>query len=648
MIKHRYIYAYLMVLVLQCMLAEARANPVRVSPEQPTAGSTLTISYNTTDKGSVFNHTVTGLDLYVLVWESDAKPSFRKYPMWKENGLWKVSFQAKEPALFIQYKFVSGEQEDNLNGQFGEVRLYGENGSPVKGVGIASGKSWIYRMLMPSWVERAEMIRDQNISKGADLFLEEYHHHQGNTKAAYWYIRCLRWQMRPGDSQQALIQEAINLAESVFENLPEDPYAMASIAFVHQQFGNRIKGDEMASALVTSWPDHPVSETFRAEWVVYPPQGSSHINRLNAAIDFMNDFPHTEKSIVMDVLLPSFVALDQFREAKAWINGFENPTAEMYQYLAMKMLDRGYNQFEAIKSMQQAIDVWEAKPGGYKPTYLTDREWAAKPYTKSRKLEAIALYLDYARALLEVDCNEEAIKAAQRAYDLDKGSDLNVITRYVDVLQQAGKPQEALETGLTTILSDNWNPALIDVLEKAYEKLHQTTEGFHTLIEEHKSIALDNRYVLRMIDEYAPDFTLLSHSGDSINLRDLTGKIVVLDFWALWCGPCMRVFPHFQRAAEYFSANPDVVFLAINTMERVEGNERFARVDAFLKENQYTFEVLYDKNRRDVANKYEIAAIPTRITIGRDNRIKYRDRGSGGDTLTESMISQIELLLNEE
>jgi thiol-disulfide isomerase/thioredoxin/outer membrane lipoprotein-sorting protein len=119
----------------------------------------------------------------------------------------------------------------------------------------------------------------------------------------------------------------------------------------------------------------------------------------------------------------------------------------------------------------------------------------------------------------------------------------------------------------------------------------------------------------------APDFNLKTRDGKFVSLTALRGKIVVVDFWASWCGPCKMVMPTIQEIHEKYG-NKGVVVLAVDTWD--------AKADcaAFLKENpKYTMTVLMDPAERksvdSVATKlYGVHGIPTTVIIGKDGMVK--------------------------
>jgi thiol-disulfide isomerase/thioredoxin len=115
----------------------------------------------------------------------------------------------------------------------------------------------------------------------------------------------------------------------------------------------------------------------------------------------------------------------------------------------------------------------------------------------------------------------------------------------------------------------------------------------------------------------AYDFTLLDREGNEISLSSLQGKVVFLNFWASWCGPCKAEMPHMQKVYEEYKEK-DVVILAVNiTASEKKGIEG---VNSYLDENKLTFPVLYDKDG-SVSVQYRVSSIPTSYIINKEGII---------------------------
>ncbi|PCM45485.1 TlpA family protein disulfide reductase [Marinobacter sp. ANT_B65] len=113
----------------------------------------------------------------------------------------------------------------------------------------------------------------------------------------------------------------------------------------------------------------------------------------------------------------------------------------------------------------------------------------------------------------------------------------------------------------------------------------------------------------------APDFTLESRSGDNVRLEDHRGEVVMLNFWASWCGPCRQEMPLMDGI---YSRYQDLGFtiLAVNVDENRDEALRF------LDKVPVNYPVLYDPES-SVSELYEVPAMPTTVMIDRDGTARY-------------------------
>jgi peroxiredoxin len=115
-----------------------------------------------------------------------------------------------------------------------------------------------------------------------------------------------------------------------------------------------------------------------------------------------------------------------------------------------------------------------------------------------------------------------------------------------------------------------------------------------------------------LIGRVAPNFTLVDTEGRRVDLQSLRGKVVMIDFWASWCGPCRIAMPTLEKMHREFQ-NRGLVVLGINLEDAWTAKE-------FLQANGYTFKTLID-SESSVADRFGVEGIPTTILIGRDGRI---------------------------
>jgi peroxiredoxin len=116
------------------------------------------------------------------------------------------------------------------------------------------------------------------------------------------------------------------------------------------------------------------------------------------------------------------------------------------------------------------------------------------------------------------------------------------------------------------------------------------------------------------VGDLAPDFQLEDTKGNKVSLSDLRGKIVLVNFWATWCPPCIEEMPSMERLNEVIAGN-DFVMLAINAEE----NGR-SIVPAFLEKTPYTFPILYD-NKGVVQKRYGVFKFPESFIVNKDGTV---------------------------
>lgn len=110
----------------------------------------------------------------------------------------------------------------------------------------------------------------------------------------------------------------------------------------------------------------------------------------------------------------------------------------------------------------------------------------------------------------------------------------------------------------------------------------------------------------------APPFKVETSKG-SVSLEELRGKVIYLDFWATWCGPCRKSFPWMKKIQEKYG-DQGLVVLAMN----LDTNR--ANVDRFLKKFQADFTIGFDPDGK-VAQAYQVKGMPSSFVIDRDGNI---------------------------
>jgi peroxiredoxin len=136
----------------------------------------------------------------------------------------------------------------------------------------------------------------------------------------------------------------------------------------------------------------------------------------------------------------------------------------------------------------------------------------------------------------------------------------------------------------------------------------------------------------------APDFTLRSVGGKNLRLHEQRGQVVLVNFWATWCGPCRQELPHLSRIYDKYRSS-GFVLLGVN----IDEDPRLAT--GLATKLGLSFPVLLDSDK-NVSRVYDLSAMPATLLIDRDGRVRYIHRGYR-DGVEATYEEQVRSLLKE-
>jgi thiol-disulfide isomerase/thioredoxin len=131
----------------------------------------------------------------------------------------------------------------------------------------------------------------------------------------------------------------------------------------------------------------------------------------------------------------------------------------------------------------------------------------------------------------------------------------------------------------------------------------------------------------------ATDYTISALEGQPLRLSSLRGKVVVMDFWATWCGPCRVQHPLYEQVKTKFAGKDDVVFLAINTDEDLNA------VKPFIESNKWAAKTVYFED--GLSNLLKVGSIPTTIVFNKQGQVFSRMNGFIPERFVDQLTSRI-------
>ncbi|WP_428273422.1 redoxin domain-containing protein [Candidatus Palauibacter sp.] len=411
---------------------------------------------------------------------------------------------------------------------------------------------------------------------------------------------------------------------------------------VQNRLGSSDEGaPEAALELVERGMERP-SLAYRGAWVTLRSQAV--LRRALASLPGDAPTPRTVTRMVTVASEPPGPALDA-------------PVAEQLFDAAMDVLVWRFawesgGHLEALRSLlyfgvepravlEEAVRLEEAlradRPGYLFAGYRGDER------ERARQLEIDRARVLQARALTQLGEIEAAGELLQALATRSRRT--STLGEYGRHLLRADRPQEALTAFVDAIAFGG--SALRSLAEEAAAATGLSPDAIAGTIDQQLAVrrpVVEEERVRRelgaRLELEAPDFAIQDQNGVEWRLTDLTGKIVVLKFWATWCGPCLAEFPQFTELLGKYEGDDEVVFLTVATA----GSPR-DEVARMIEDNGYAFPVLFDE--QGLALDFNIQGYPTTLYLDGAGTIQYKRQGFSPAGYESGVARRIDALRGE-
>ena len=200
----------------------------------------------------------------------------------------------------------------------------------------------------------------------------------------------------------------------------------------------------------------------------------------------------------------------------------------------------------------------------------------------------------------EAEANAE-IEAFLKAFPKSKYA-FAIRSVKISQFEQEGKYKEALAE-LDKIEHPATLPEVYEAKAQLYSRMHEWEKAAEYRL----------RAAELTLGKPAPDFTLKDIGGKTVSLKDFRGKVVLLDFWATWCGPCIHELPGLKALYEKHKDNPDFVLISISSDVNDE------TVAKFVSENEMPW--IHIRETEELQAKFNVIGIPHYTVIGKNGLI---------------------------
>lgn len=348
-----------------------------------------------------------------------------------------------------------------------------------------------------------------------------------------------------------------------------------------------------------------MEQSLQSQWFLLEPEAFVAYSDSSLAVKQQ----HLEKFFEDKTAPESFKEMASASLVAAWISN-----RSVYP-----MYHRHYAQKEEMPEMPEGYDShWDKLPMD-SPALLTSNAYRAALENQLENLRDEQING-------EINSMEDYLEGYKKAFFALK-EDKSMAPEIADFLRATALLTVVDATGTTgndSLMADYRKSA---VSEKSLAKVEKTWEGWLKLAP----------------GQPAPDFTFPNRQGEMVSLSDFKGKVVYIDVWATWCGPCLGELPSSKKLKTQYEGNEDVVFMYVSIDENKEAWENMLAEDPEFKGVHI---ISPDGWESDINKKYMIKGIPRYMLIDREGNIADVDapRPSSGEELT----TQIDKLLEAE
>lgn len=619
------------------LLAHSQAKRVSITPEFPQRGDTVTVTYrpelDSSGKGKeqeavllVFSYS----NLYEL-------PG--KIAMEKTGTSWTTSFVIPRYGVYATFYLQNGEWTDKLSStQHYAIAVYNKK-SRVENGYLYNGYS------IPAQMGKSPGVKAMQKA----LYEEELKHFPNNYEAK---LRLLSTELNAGKTpeEEQLVLKKGNAI--IAERFYSDPYKMGNINKVTMGYlimGENDRLDSIRKVIVQRYPKGMAGVELRAGEIARLDDEQEQLRKLQALLKEKTSANEEAFAEVHEMLFELYAknknsreALQHARNMLAFRIKQHSPYVPVtLKSIAETLLKNKIALDTAAAYASRALALADKFPlgliryfpeTGFIPSFVTETD--RKIGTDKAKANTLALL-----AMIRQEQKQSTLAATLMKDALLLSKDKETLVQALKFYENTGqKPAAASAAWEMLMLTPNDTMAL-----NAFKR----TENPDLLPA--KMVELDTVWTRKMraslnserLNKKAPALEgLVDMDGKPVSAASLQNKIVILNFWATWCVPCMEEMPYMQKVYTQYRGNPDVVFLVINSGAR----NTLQDAQKWAGRKKYDFPV-YFASEPKLTEQLGFQLIPATFIIDRNGMIQFRMIGFEGATIEKKVSVAIELLM---
>ncbi|MBN9351982.1 MAG: redoxin family protein [Chitinophagaceae bacterium] len=628
-----FVFLFFFVLIIQPVAGQ---KSVTISPEYPMPGDWVSIVYTPQvelSDGTIPVVRFTYSNFYELP---------QKIEMGKKGVLWETSFKLPPYAVLATFVIDAGDQAIQPAGdRHYAIRVYNKDHQLVR-------KSYLYKGYSLSAQEgKSPGLKGRQ----AKLFEEELKHYPDNYEAK---LRLLSYKISIGDeaAKKHLYKEANEVIAKKFYENPGNMGHTNSTTMGYLIMGEKSRLDSLREVIKQKYPNTEAGYELRIGDITEMKDSVRMISALEEILKEENDKNKQFLTSAHEALFEYYARAGSKEKTLYHLSfldsGFTPYTPKVLKDRATLLYKYGILPDTALAFAQRSLALADTFPisliryfpeTGYLPSFVSRQQREASVKEVTGRLKSLM-------ALIQLQKGNDAKAKGLIKEAIAISADDETLKNAGSYYTKTGDYASAFQQFRKVAYQQPEDTAAYQLMERNYKKWKGSMDGFETFDKEIKghwmevmTAALKNEIINKPMPDVLSQYVDLA--GNPLPKDFIKNKIVVMDFWATWCVPCMKAMPFMESVYQQYKNDPSVVFMIVNSGSQNELSD----AQNWWGNKAYSFPVYYNKDRT-IGDKLGFNLIPATYIIDKDGNIRFKTLGFEGSSMTRKIAAQIEMLKN--
>ncbi|WP_316785442.1 redoxin family protein [Pedobacter frigiditerrae] len=446
---------------------------------------------------------------------------------------------------------------------------------------------------------------------------------------------------------QKYLKEALMLIEN---KLNENPTQMGNINQVTMGYlimGENKRIDTLKAMLLKKYPKSEVAYEYLYEDAYKTKIETERIKKLEQLLAYTTNGESSTLSGIHQKLFEYYAKVKNEKKALQHarvVAAVQNPwLPKEIKELAFTLAENNLALDTALKYAEKSLKMVEEYPFGviryfpeygYIPGYVANKPALIQQQTGEILSIIGNIYVRQKKYALAEEKLNQSIALSKN---------IAVYNNLAYLYEQTNRPKLAFDAYRKILLQMPVDSAILSSFKKNYLAYNGKFDGFEeqlTLMQQDWEKLNLPKLQAGKLNITAPMFSnVYDMKGQLVDPTVFKDKVVVLDFWATWCVPCIEGFPYMQKVYNQYAKNKDVVFMIMNSGSKNSLQDAIT----WVSNNKFTFPIYY--NDRKLAEAFNVNTIPSTFIIDKSSKIQYKTVGFEGPIMEAKLLLEIKDLL---